>query len=46
MMLNDVTIGKCDVMSHLVQLRRKDTVQTSHCAMGMEYRHCDLGEAI
>ena len=32
-MLNDITIVKCEVMSHLVRLRGKDTVQRAHCAM-------------
>ena len=34
-MLNDITIVKCEVMSHLVRLRGKDTVQRAHCAMLM-----------
>ena len=34
-MLNDITIVKCEVMSHLVRLRGKDTVQCAHCAL-----HC------
>ena len=32
-MLNDITIVKCEVMSHLVRLRGKDTVQRAHCAL-------------
>ena len=32
-MLNDITIVKCEVMSHLVWLRGKDTVQCAHCAV-------------
>ena len=32
-MLNDITIVKCEVMSHLVRLRGKDTVQCAHCAL-------------
>ena len=32
-MLNDITIVECEVMSHLVRLRGKDTVQCAHCAM-------------
>ena len=32
-MLNDITIVRCEVMSHLVRLRGKDTVQRAHCAM-------------
>ena len=32
-MLNDITIVRCEVMSHLVRLRGKDTVQTAHCAV-------------
>ena len=32
-MLNDITIVKCEVMSHLVRLRGKDTVQCAHCAV-------------
>ena len=32
-MLNDITIVECEVMSHLVRLRGKDTVQTTHCAV-------------
>ena len=32
-MLNDITIVECEVMSHLVRLRGKDTVQCAHCAV-------------
>ena len=32
-MLNDITIVECEVMSHLVRLRGKDTVQCAHCAL-------------
>ena len=32
-MLTNITIWKCDVMSHLVRSRGKDTVQCTHCAM-------------
>ena len=32
-MLNDITIVECEVMSHLVRLRGKDTVQRAHCAV-------------
>ena len=32
-MLNDITIVRCEAMSHLVRLRGKDTVQTAHCAL-------------
>ena len=32
-MLNDITIWKSDVMSHLVRSRGKDTVQCAHCTM-------------
>ena len=31
--LNDITKGKCDIMSHLVRSRGKHTVQCAHCAI-------------
>ena len=40
-MLNDITIVKCEVMSHLVRLRGKDAVQCAHCAL--EQRSLDTG---
>ena len=37
-MLNDITIVECEVMSHLVRLRGKDTVQCAHCALHHLYQ--------
>ena len=34
-MLNDITKGKSEIMSHLVRSRGKDTVQCAHCAVGI-----------